>query len=387
MSNSRATTRTLRSRILVAVVLGILIVGTLYYLYPLNVPYRLGTYTKYEVTSSLTVNPGQPGRVVMYFHEGDRPYATVDTASYSYTSGGVVTMEELEHREGSGIAYTLRAIAWNNTGVARTYVVKRTVVSCSIAYNLWGLENVPPGISTYLSSNEFYPSDNARIRELANLKAAGAISSLDKARRLFDYVTDTIQYNPDYLDVVDVFRILEERQAVCEGYSFVYATLLRSVGIPAFVEIGYSYRIKDNAGGGHAWVEAWLYNQWVTFDPTWQRFAGWEDNGHLLGELAAYDSDSEASSVDWGEVRVLESGRVSFQEGDARFGIMSFIALGGYVVLVYYSLRTQIMRRRPEPSIPPQQGPYKYCPHCGSLIPSDSIHCTNCGRRTGSEGD
>jgi hypothetical protein len=219
------------------------------------------------------------------------------------------------------------------------------------------------------------------IKELANGIAGGSRSSLEKVRVLFDYVTDNIQYNSDYLGVTDVFRILRERQAVCEGYSFVFATLLRSVGIPAFVEIGYSYRLDQSKGGGHAWVEAWLHNQWVAFDPTWRLFAGWSDNGHLLGELAAYDSDTEDISVNWGEVRVLERGVTGIQQRELSYITMSLVTLGGYVVLVYMTLRTRIQRRPPPPSPPPLVGQYQYCPSCGFKIPSDAVFCAECGRR------
>jgi len=387
MLDSQATPRTPRSRILVVVVLGLLVSVSLYYLYPLNVPYRLGTYTKYEVISRLTTTNSNPGRVVMFIHEEPSSYATVDASSYSYTPGAVVTTEKLEHRIGSGIAYNLKAIAWNSTGEAMTYFVKRNVTSYSITYNLWGLESVLSDTSVYLASNDFYPSENPEIKQLANRIVGESRGSVEKARSLFNYVTENIRYNSSYLDVTDVFRVLKEKQAVCEGYSFVYATLLRSVGIPAFVEIGYGYQLSENRGGGHAWVEAWLYSQWVAFDPTWKLFAGWNDNGHLLGELAAYDSDSDVSSVDWAEVRVLEHGVLGVQQGDVRFVILALILLGSYAILAYTSVRAQMKRmRRPPPVAPLQPGPYKYCPHCGSTIPSDSVFCVACGRRTQLEG-
>jgi transglutaminase-like putative cysteine protease len=371
----------MRGRVIVAVVLGLVISGSLCYLYPLSVPYKLSAYTKYRVTSTLATRQGYTGRVVMYIHEGIRPYATVDANSYTNTAEAVITTQKLEHRKGSGVEYTLRVFAWNNTGGARIYYVERNVTSYGITYNLWGYETIPAEISPYLVSNDYYPSNNVEIKELANGIAGGSRSSLEKVRVLFDYVTDNIQYNSDYLGVTDVFRILRERQAVCEGYSFVFATLLRSVGIPAFVEIGYSYRLDQSKGGGHAWVEAWLHNQWVAFDPTWRLFAGWSDNGHLLGELAAYDSDTEDISVNWGEVRVLERGVTGIQQRELSYITMSLVTLGGYVVLVYMTLRTRIQRRPPPPSPPPLVGQYQYCPSCGFKIPSDAVFCAECGRR------
>jgi len=357
-------------------------VSSLYYLYPLTVPYRLSTYTKYRVTSTLVTKLGYTGKVVMYIHEGIRPYATVDANSYTNTAEAVITTQKLEHRKGSGVEYNLRLFAWNNTGRAGTYFVERNVTSYGITYNLWGYETIPAEASLYLASNDYYPSSNAEIKELANRIAGGSRSSLERARALFDYVTDNIQYNSDYLDVTDVFRILRERQAVCEGYSFVFATLLRSVGIPAFVEIGYSYNLDQNKGGGHAWVEAWLHNQWVAFDPTWRLFRGWSDNGHLLGELAAYDTDTKDVSVNWAEVRVLERGVTGIQQWELRYITMSLVMLGGYVVLVYMTLRTRIEKRSLQPPTPPPlMGPYQYCPSCGFKISSDAAFCAECGRR------
>ena len=59
---------------------------------------------------------------------------------------------------------------------------------------------------------------------------------------------------------------------VCQDFSHVSLSILRSAGIPARYISGYLYTGDGNIGEtvigeSHSWVEAWV-GQWLPFDPT-----------------------------------------------------------------------------------------------------------------------
>ncbi|XID75927.1 transglutaminaseTgpA domain-containing protein [Alkanindiges sp. WGS2144] len=75
---------------------------------------------------------------------------------------------------------------------------------------------------------------------------------------------------------IDQF-LFESRRGFCEHYSSAYAFLMRAVGIPARVVVGYqggqfspdqqSWEVRQL--DAHAWVEIWLADEgWVRVDPT-----------------------------------------------------------------------------------------------------------------------
>ena len=66
-----------------------------------------------------------------------------------------------------------------------------------------------------------------------------------------------------------VTDVLATRSAVCQGYSDLFVTLCKSVGINAIEVGGYTkFQGKVNIIS-HAWVAAQLAGQWYLFDPTW----------------------------------------------------------------------------------------------------------------------
>lgn len=78
-------------------------------------------------------------------------------------------------------------------------------------------------------------------------------------------------------------------RGVCQDYSHITLSLLRSAGIPARYVSGYHYTGdgeigKTVVGESHAWLEAWV-GEWIPVDPT---------NGQPVGEqhvVVAYGRD------------------------------------------------------------------------------------------------
>jgi transglutaminase-like putative cysteine protease len=143
------------------------------------------------------------------------------------------------------------------------------------------LSNVPAEI------REFYGKDirlTRSVRDLAARLTEKEPTEYDKAVALQAYFTDprngfTYNKQPSQprngQDHLEAF--LEGKQGFCEQYASAMAAMLRAVGIPSRVAVGFTpgskiegsdvYRVTTNQA--HAWPEAWFAGTgWVRFEPT-----------------------------------------------------------------------------------------------------------------------
>lgn len=122
---------------------------------------------------------------------------------------------------------------------------------------------------------------NPKARELAAQMRAAAGSHRDYVNavlRMFNEQEFSYTLKPPRLgdDTVDDF-LLGTRSGFCEHYAGSFTFLMRAVGIPARVVVGYQggeyNRIGDYVAvyqfDAHAWSEVWLEGEgWVRVDPT-----------------------------------------------------------------------------------------------------------------------
>lgn len=120
--------------------------------------------------------------------------------------------------------------------------------------------------------------------------ARNASSPLDAAEECVDIVRRHMIYTPGATHVhTSATDAWSSKQGVCQDYSHIALSLLRSVGIPARYVSGYHYTGNGEIGEAvvvesHAWLEAWV-GEWIPFDPT---------NGKDVGEkhiVIAYGRD------------------------------------------------------------------------------------------------
>ena len=169
----------------------------------------------------------------------------------------------------SGEAYQVEAVLSNpNTTQLR---------EASLRYPEW-ISN------RYLQLPEEFPS---RISEFALEITADAETPYDKAVVITKYLRDNIEYTdtmpnmPRDRDPVE-WMLFESKQGYCVYYSSAEILMLRSLGIPARLAVGFAqgerseeneeYTIrKENA---HAWPEVYFPGiGWVEFEPTGNQLA------------------------------------------------------------------------------------------------------------------
>ncbi|MBT8098566.1 MAG: transglutaminase domain-containing protein, partial [Gammaproteobacteria bacterium] len=126
------------------------------------------------------------------------------------------------------------------------------------------------------------PEDsNPRTVEFAKtmLTAAGSKTDyINDVIRMFNVEEFYYTLRPPELGINSVDQFLfETRQGFCEHYASAFAVMMRAVGIPARVILGYQGGEINPMGGhlivrqsdAHAWAEVWLAGAgWVRIDPT-----------------------------------------------------------------------------------------------------------------------
>lgn len=123
-------------------------------------------------------------------------------------------------------------------------------------------------------------SAEASVDSLASYLVAPAKNEREKARSIFRWVTENIDY-----DVLGFFTgsfddtsskdVLKSRKSVCSGYSDIFSSLASSAGLEvariAGYGKGYGYLPGENLSGpsNHAWNAVKINGSWYLIDCTW----------------------------------------------------------------------------------------------------------------------
>ena len=133
----------------------------------------------------------------------------------------------------------------------------------------------------YARYTQLPPVVSARTVELAHSLASGKTNAYDVAEAIENYLRTHITYNenvaqPRVPDVVD-YILFERPEGYCTYYATTMVVLLRILGIPSRMVVGYYPADYDQQAGGylyrdrnaHAWVEVYFPGYgWIPFEPT-----------------------------------------------------------------------------------------------------------------------
>ena len=120
-----------------------------------------------------------------------------------------------------------------------------------------------------------------RVRALAEEITAAAPTTYDKIRSLEAWMGDNIEYDrdipvpPEGADAVEQLLFVD-RAGFCEQIGSALTMMMRSLGVPSRLAVGYvtGEKVGDDeylvrAEDAHAWVEIWFPGLgWQGFDPT-----------------------------------------------------------------------------------------------------------------------
>jgi transglutaminase-like putative cysteine protease len=124
------------------------------------------------------------------------------------------------------------------------------------------------------------PDDLPDVVEATALEVtAGTTSTYDAAIALQTWFRSEFDYSLEVQEGHDnsaIEKFLEERVGYCEQFAGTYAAMLRTIGIPTRVAVGFTKGVLLENGefsvigrNAHAWPEVWFDDiGWVKFEPT-----------------------------------------------------------------------------------------------------------------------
>ena len=120
----------------------------------------------------------------------------------------------------------------------------------------------------------------ASVESLAAYLIEPATNDREKARAIFRWICENIDYNVDVFfkketGATNLENVLKSRKSVCYGYSDIFLSLaeeadLEAVSISGYGK-GYSYLPGQNFRGpsNHAWNAVKINGSWYLMDTTW----------------------------------------------------------------------------------------------------------------------
>ena len=103
-----------------------------------------------------------------------------------------------------------------------------------------------------------------------NIIASAKGSRYDKVKYIHDYIVDNAEYdNSDRTNNGNIYGLLIEKNAVCEGYAKTFQYLLDLLDIPNIIVYGEGINSNNNAEY-HSWNYVQMDNgKWYAVDTTW----------------------------------------------------------------------------------------------------------------------
>lgn len=169
---------------------------------------------------------------------------------------------------------------------------------------------------SYAEERENILSNQDEIKKKALEVTQNCTTDYEKCKAIHDWVSSNIWYDRDAFyykkyGPQDAIGVLQNKKAVCEGYSNLTVEMLRSVNVPAKKVTGFAlglgmgrnwtYDVLKNPWKNHAWTEAYIDGKWMILDTTWDSLNVYE-NGKFGAQKPIrdtyFDPSLEAFSKD-----------------------------------------------------------------------------------------
>jgi transglutaminase-like putative cysteine protease len=135
--------------------------------------------------------------------------------------------------------------------------------------------------NSHLAEYLQYPEGFEATRELSRSIIKGAGDDLSRARRIQSYLLRNYRYSliaeqPEKGSNEIEHFLFNSKKGYCEHFATTMTLMLRSVNIPARLVTGFLTEQKNDIGNyyvirqsdAHSWVEAFIDDRWMLFDPT-----------------------------------------------------------------------------------------------------------------------
>ncbi|MGB7541365.1 MAG: transglutaminase-like domain-containing protein, partial [Burkholderiales bacterium] len=109
-------------------------------------------------------------------------------------------------------------------------------------------------------------SHDPTIRSLARTIAAGRETATDKIDAVLAWLERNIRKEPT--DAFSALDVLDAKRGECQGHAYLYAALMRALGVPTRVMNGLVYSPEHGGFLYHTWAESLVEGGWRAVDPT-----------------------------------------------------------------------------------------------------------------------
>lgn len=149
--------------------------------------------------------------------------------------------------------------------------------------------DIPESVKTTIRKNE--PSLQSQLKEKMGQLDVAAKPLAEKVRILFDYVLNSIAYEPDN-KLSTIHEVLAQSKANTLGKTRLFLALMSELGLPVRQVNGLVLEDRSIKKGTHIWAQVYLNNQWLSFDLIKGHFANLPEN-----HLEIFYGDDHASDA------------------------------------------------------------------------------------------
>ena len=142
----------------------------------------------------------------------------------------------------------------------------------------------------YTSASNYINSNNNEIIKLSRSLVNENMTDLEKAKAIHDWVAGNIKYDYEAylageLGLKTASATLKNKSGLCSGYSFLFAALCRSAGLPTKVVYGQMKGSNGWETQNHAWNEVMIDGKWIAVDTTWD--SGYIQDNRFVSSLSS----------------------------------------------------------------------------------------------------
>jgi transglutaminase-like putative cysteine protease len=160
----------------------------------------------------------------------------------------------------------------------------------------------------YLLPSRYCESD--RFNDMAVEIVGNSRLGAPQVRAITDWVRKSIRYSPGSSTYpVSAVEVNERGEGVCRDLAHLGIALCRALCIPARLVVGYLHELDPM--DIHAWFEAFVGDEWYTFDPTIRG-----DGGERIAIAHGRDAADVAIYNQYGPLLLPDDMRVTVERSD-----------------------------------------------------------------------
>ena len=144
-------------------------------------------------------------------------------------------------------------------------------------------KNIISHLRKYLKSSWHCKVGSAKIKALVKTLTKGLTNRVDKAKAIFNYVRDTLDYGLYYNTRYGAAATLKNKKGNCVDHSHLLVAMYRTAGFKARYVHGVCH-FNSGHTYGHVWTQVLIGKTWVCADAT--------SYGNSLGKISNWDTNS-----------------------------------------------------------------------------------------------